>query len=141
MKTTRRAGAGPGRKAPAILREVTFDGKGLVPAIVQDDRDGTVLMFAWMNREALRRTLAGPWAVFWSRSRGPLWLKGETSGYRMRVRTIRLDCDGDVVLLRVRESGAACHTGRRSCFFREVRHGRWHVLGRPVFDPKKVYGT
>ncbi len=139
MKAKRRVG---GKRS--LLTQVKFDEKGLVPAIVQDDRDGTVLMFAWMNREALRRTIAGPWVVFWSRSRGALWLKGETSGYRMRVRTIRLDCDGDVLLLRVRDAGAACHTGYRSCFFREApkaERSRWRVLGRPVFDPKKVYGA
>ncbi len=103
--------------------------QGLIPAIVQDGADGTVLMVAWMNEEALRLTQARGEAVFWSRSRQAIWHKGETSGNRMRVERIRADCDGDVLLLSVTPAGPACHTGERSCFFREVARARAGALG------------
>ena len=100
--------------------DVRFDARGLVPAVVQDAGTGDVLMVAWMNREALEATLSEGRTVFWSRSRGELWRKGETSGHVQHVEEVRLDCDGDVVLVRVHQIGAACHTGRRSCFFRPL---------------------
>src|SRR5690606_38350362 len=106
------------------LDEVRFDSNGLVPAIAQDAETGRVLMFAYMNREALELTRATGYATYWSRSRQRLWKKGEESGHRQRVHSIRLDCDGDVVLLQVsQEGGIACHTGRERCFYRELTHG------------------
>ncbi len=98
-----------------------FDADGLVPAIVQDAASGEVLMLAWMNREALAQTLSTGRATFWSRSRNALWVKGATSGNTQAVRSVRLDCDGDAVLLRVDPAGPACHTGARSCFFEKLR--------------------
>src|SRR5437867_3630759 len=100
---------------------VQFDAGGLIPAIVQDDATGEVLMFAWMNEESLRRTRESGQAWFWSRSRRELWHKGATSGHTLAVREIRYDCDVDVLLLKVIAAGPACHTGERSCFFRELR--------------------
>jgi phosphoribosyl-AMP cyclohydrolase len=100
--------------------DVRFDDRGLVPAIVQDADTDEVLMMAWMNRESLELTIAEGRTVFWSRSRGELWRKGETSGHVQHVVGILLDCDGDVLLVRAHQEGAACHTGARSCFYREI---------------------
>lgn len=97
-----------------------FDGDGLIPAIAQDARTGEVLMLAWMNAEALTRTLETGEATYWSRSRAALWRKGETSGHTQRIVEVRVDCDQDAILLRVEQTGAACHTGQRSCFYRRV---------------------
>lgn len=97
--------------------DLTFDDRGLLPAVVQDVESGDVLMLAWMNRDALARTLDERRTVFWSRSRRELWRKGETSGHVQHVEEVRADCDGDVVLVRVRQVGSACHTGSRTCFF------------------------
>jgi phosphoribosyl-AMP cyclohydrolase len=102
------------------LDEVRFDDRGLVPAVVQDVENGDVLMMAWMNRASLERTLEERRTVFWSRSRQELWRKGDTSGHVQHVEEVRLDCDGDVLLVRVHQVGAACHTGERSCFFRRL---------------------
>ncbi len=114
---------------------------GLVTAIAQDDATGEVLMVAHMNDVSLRRTLETGQAVYWSRERNRLWRKGEQSGNLQVVKAIYLDCDGDVVLLRVdQRGGAACHTGKRSCFFRKVENGRLRDVGVQVFDPKEVYG-
>lgn len=99
---------------------IRYDERGLVPAVVQDAASGEVLMVAWMNEEALRRTQQAGEAHFWSRSRGMLWHKGETSGNRLRVQEIWIDCDGDTLLLKVHPAGPACHTGARSCFFRRL---------------------
>jgi phosphoribosyl-AMP cyclohydrolase len=119
-----------------------FDDKGLIPVVVQDAKDGTVLMVAYMNREAVRRTLRLKKSVFWSRSRKSFWLKGESSGNVQKVKEMRIDCDGDCLLVKVDQiGGAACHTGHRSCFYRKVLPaGKLQVTGRPLFDPKKVYG-
>lgn len=107
--------------APAWLSQVKFDGQGLIPAIAQDAADGTILMVAWMNAEALSETVETGYAVYWSRSRSRLWRKGEESGHRQQVREVRLDCDADVILLKVdQQGGIACHTGRRSCFFQRL---------------------
>ena len=100
--------------------ELRFDDRGLIPAVVQDAANGDVLMMAWMNRESLQRTLDERRTVFWSRSRQKLWRKGDTSGNVQHVEEVRADCDGDVVLVRVHQVGAACHTGERSCFFRAI---------------------
>lgn len=110
----------PGR---VPIEEVRFDDRGLVPAVVQDAENGDVLMVAWMNREALEATLREGRTVFWSRSRRELWRKGETSGHLQHVEEVRVDCDGDVLLVRVHQVGAACHTGERSCFFRRIGAG------------------
>ncbi|WP_287152843.1 phosphoribosyl-AMP cyclohydrolase [Candidatus Solincola tengchongensis] len=106
------------------LPELKFDGEGLIPAIVQDHENGEVLMLAYMDREALRRTLSSGRTWFWSRSRREYWCKGETSGHRQYVRRIRYDCDGDALLVEVLQVGPACHTGKRSCFFNEIRGAR-----------------
>lgn len=122
------------------LNEVVWDDHGLVPAIAQDAQSGEVLMFAWMNREALDRTMASGEAVYWSRSRRKLWHKGEESGHIQKVVEIRADCDRDVILLKVEQiGGIACHTGRRSCFFQRLEDGAW-VETEPVLkDPAEIY--
>ena len=124
-----------------LFKSLKFDEKGLIPAVIQDARDGTVLMVAYMNRESLRRTLRQKKSVFWSRSRKAFWLKGESSGHVQRVKEIRLDCDGDCLLVKVDQvGGAACHTGHRSCFYRQSnKSGKLTAVGRPLFNPKKVY--
>ena len=115
---------------------------GLVTAITLDDATGDVLMVAYMNPESFRRTLEIGEVVYWSRSRKRLWHKGESSGNTQRVKSIQIDCDGDAVLLRVEQSGgAACHTGKRSCFYRKLEGGGWVDVGEQVFDPEKVYGS
>lgn len=115
--------------------------KGLVPAIAQDCASGEVLMLAYMNEDAWRKTLETGEAHYWSRSRRELWHKGGTSGNVQKVRALRLDCDNDTVLLLVeQQGGAACHTGRRSCFYRDWKDGRLRECAPQVFDPKKVYG-
>ena len=116
-------------------------GQGLVVAIAQDASSGEILMIAHMNEESLRRTLETGEAVYWSRTRG-LWHKGEQSGNVQRVKDLYLDCDGDAILLRVEQrGGAACHTGKRSCFYRQLDEGQWRDIGVQVFDPEKVYGS
>jgi phosphoribosyl-AMP cyclohydrolase len=105
---------------PVQLDELRFDDRGLIPAVVQDADSGDVLMVAWMNRKSLERTLDEGRTVFWSRSRRELWRKGDTTGHVQHVEEIRADCDGDVLLVRVYQVGAACHTGERSCFFRSL---------------------
>ena len=113
---------------------------GLVTAIAQDDASGEILMVAYMNEESLRETLACGEAVYWSTSRGQLWRKGEESGNVQRVKALYVDCDGDAVLLRVeQQGGAACHLGKRSCFFRKLEDGGWKDVGTQVFDPDEVY--
>jgi phosphoribosyl-AMP cyclohydrolase len=113
---------------------------GLVPAVVQDYRTLEVLMLGFMNREAWEKTVATGKATFYSRTRGTLWVKGETSGHAQIVREIRIDCDDDTILLMVEQlGGAACHTGYRSCFFRKIEDGAVQVVGERVFDPREVY--
>lgn len=114
---------------------------GLVPAVVQDHESGEVLMLAYMNAEAFRRTVETGKAWFYSRSRDKFWMKGESSGHVQEVRESRVDCDADAVVLKVHQvGGAACHTGHRTCFYRTVDAAGWQVVEQPVFDPKKVYG-
>ncbi|WP_404365125.1 phosphoribosyl-AMP cyclohydrolase [Marinobacter sp.] len=126
----------------AWLDSVSWTSDGLVPAIAQDAGSGDILMMAWMNREALALTVQGGRAVYWSRSRGQLWHKGETSGHEQIVTEIRLDCDADVVLLKVeQEGGIACHTGRRSCFYRRLENGRWTDVEPVLQDPEAIYGA
>lgn len=115
-------------------------GDGLLPAVVQDAETGEVLMLAYMNAEAYRRTLETGKAWFYSRSRNRYWMKGESSGNVQEVREVRVDCDADAVLLKVRQiGGAACHTGHRSCFYRRVEKNDWVTEGTPLFDPAEVY--
>ena len=122
------------------LDEVLWDAQGLVPAIAQDAATGEVLMFAWMNREALALTAESGHAVYWSRSRGRLWHKGEESGHTQKVLELRVDCDKDVVLLKVEQSGGiACHTGRRSCFFNRLETSGWRDVEPVLKDPKEIY--
>ena len=122
------------------LNDVLWDEQGLVPAIAQDAKSGEVLMFAWMNREALEKTLAMGEAVYWSRSRRKLWHKGEESGHTQKVLEIRADCDRDVILLKVEQvGGIACHTGRRSCFFNRLDNGSWQEVEAVLKDPKEIY--
>ena len=123
------------------LSQIEWTEDGLVPVIAQEAGSGDVLMFAWMDREALRLTAETGTAVYWSRSRKKLWHKGEESGHVQKVREIRLDCDADVVLLLVEQvGGIACHTGRHSCFFHKLEDGRW-VSDRPVLKtPQEIYG-
>src|SRR6201998_2751545 len=113
------------------LAEIKFGSDGLVPAIAQQHDTGEILMMAWMNRDAVRASLTESRACYWSRSRAKLWRKGETSGQVQHLRELRLDCDGDAVLLLVDQQGVACHTGRRSCFFRARRGGEWGVIADP----------
>ena len=123
------------------LDHVQWDENGLVPAIAQDASSGQVLMVAWMNRDALSETLRTAQAVYWSRSRTRLWRKGEESGHVQTVKEIRLDCDGDVVLLKVDQAGGiACHTGRATCFFRKLEAGNWVVAQPVLVEPDEIYG-
>ena len=122
------------------LDALKWDEAGMIPAIAQDAETGRVLMFAWMNRESLQETVAGGNAVYWSRSRGRLWRKGEESGHYQKVQAIRTDCDGDVLLLAIaQEGGIACHTGRQSCFFNELQGERWAPVDPVLKDPKEIY--
>jgi len=122
------------------LDEVLWDEQGLVPAIAQDAGTGEVLMFAWMNREALALTAESGHAVYWSRSRGRLWHKGEESGHTQKVLDLRVDCDKDVVLLKIEQiGGIACHTGRRSCFFNRLETSGWRDVEPVLKDPKEIY--
>jgi phosphoribosyl-AMP cyclohydrolase len=122
------------------LDKISWNGEGLVPVIAQEAATGTVLMFAWMNREALQQTVASGEAVYWSRSRGRLWRKGEESGHVQKVRELRLDCDQDVLLMAVEQvGGIACHTGRHSCFFQKFDGDTWVVTEPVVRDPGDIY--
>ncbi|WIM06956.1 MAG: phosphoribosyl-AMP cyclohydrolase [Candidatus Nitricoxidivorans perseverans] len=123
------------------LNDIKWDEQGLVPVIAQDAASGDVLMFAWMNREALEKTAALGQAVYWSRSRRKLWHKGEESGHFQKVLEIRTDCDNDVVLLRIEQvGGIACHTGRKSCFFQRLdEKSCWEPVEPVLKDPKEIY--
>jgi phosphoribosyl-AMP cyclohydrolase len=122
------------------LDEVHWDENGLVPAIAQDAASGLILMVAWMNREALALTAEKGEAVYWSRSRNRLWHKGEESGHMQKVSEIRLDCDEDVIVLKVEQRGGiACHTGRQSCFYRVLKKGVWLPVDPVLKDPKEIY--
>ncbi len=138
------ASAGPDYTAAMDwLDQIKWDRDGLVPVIAQEQGSGDILMFAWMNREALARTAERGEAVYWSRSRQKLWHKGEESGHVQQVHGIRLDCDNDVVLLTItqhgHEPGIACHTGRHSCFFQKLEQGRWTTVEPVLKDPATIY--
>ncbi len=123
-----------------FLDEITWNEDGLLPAVAQDANSGRILMVAWMNREALALTAQEQRAVYWSRSRRKLWRKGEESGHVQTVKEIRLDCDGDVIVLQVEQlGGIACHTGRESCFYRVLKDGQWHTVDPILKDPGEIY--
>ncbi len=123
------------------LDEIRWTEDGLVPVIAQQADTGKVLMFAWMNPESLALTVAEGYAVYWSRSRNRLWRKGEESGHRQKVLELSMDCDEDVILLKIeQEGGIACHTGRQSCFYRTLVDGQWQVIEPVLKDPAAIYG-
>ena len=127
------------------LDQIKWDDKGLVPVIAQERDSGDVVMFAWMNREALAQTIERGEAVYWSRSRNRLWHKGEESGHVQKVHELRLDCDNDVLLLRItqqgHEPGIACHTGRHSCFYQRLTDGQWQTVEPVLKDPEQIYSA
>lgn len=124
----------------ALFAQIKWDAAGLVPVIAQQHDSGAILMLAWMNRAALRATLAEQRAVYYSRSRRKLWRKGEQSGHTQWVKEIRIDCDGDAVLLQVaQDGGIACHTGRHSCFYRRHENGAWRTVEVVLKDPHEIY--
>lgn len=126
----------------ALLKDIRWDAQGLVQAICQDVHTHEILMVAWQNTETLQLTLQKSELVFWSRSRQEIWHKGGTSGNVLQMHTLKIDCDGDCLLYQVEALGdhAACHTGRRSCFYRELQpNGEWQIISAPLFDPKLVY--
>lgn len=124
----------------AVLEAIRFNDQGLVPAIAQQHDTGEVLMMAWMNRELVIETLATRRVCYFSRSRGGLWRKGETSGQTQHLRDFRVDCDGDTILLLVHQDGVACHTGRRNCFFLAEREGELVEIAQPEVSPEALYG-
>ncbi|MCX7101529.1 MAG: phosphoribosyl-AMP cyclohydrolase [Methylobacter sp.] len=122
------------------LEQIRWTEDGLVPVIAQQAKKGKVLMFAWMNREALALTVAEGYAVYWSRSRKRLWRKGEESGHRQKILDLRMDCDEDVILLKIEQEGdIACHTGRESCFYRSLVDGQWQTVEPVLKDPEAIY--
>jgi len=124
------------------LDEIKWNSEGLVPAIAQDHKTGRVLMMAWMNRESLALTAAEQRAIYWSRSRGKLWHKGEESGHVQKLHEMRLDCDADVIILMVEQLGhIACHTGRESCFYRVFEDGQWKTVDPVLKDPDAIYSA
>jgi len=123
-----------------ILDEIKFNADGLIMAIAQQHDTGEVLMAAWMNAKALQETLDKGQVCYWSRSRGKLWRKGESSGQTQKLVELRLDCDADCILLLVDQTGVACHTGRHNCFYRAVRDGALVTIAEPEIDPKDLYG-
>ena len=124
-----------------LLDQIKWTKDGLIPAIAQDWQSGEILMMAWMNSEALSLTAELDRAVYWSRSRQQLWHKGESSGHVQIVKTIALDCDADVIVLKIEQLGdIACHTGRRSCFYREWENGAWKTVSDVIKDPTEIYG-
>ncbi len=123
------------------LEQVKFDDQGLIPAIAQDYQTGEILMFAWMNQEALSLTIEKQQAVYYSRSRQKLWFKGEESGHTQVIKEIYSDCDQDVILLKIEQiGGIACHTGRASCFFQKLDENNWRTMTEVIKDPKDIYG-
>ena len=130
----------PSAATAAVLAELHFDDQGLVAAVAQQHDTGEVLMLAWMNRDALAETLSTGRVCYWSRSRQRLWRKGESSGQLQRLVEMRVDCDGDTLLLLVDQRGVACHTGRHNCFFRAVRNGKLVAIAEPLVTPGELYG-
>jgi phosphoribosyl-AMP cyclohydrolase len=126
--------------AAAFIAAVAFDADGLVPAVAQQHDTGEILMVAWMNRDAIAETIATGRVCYWSRSRGRLWRKGETSGQTQRLVDLRVDCDGDTLVVLVDQDGVACHTGRRNCFFRALRGDTLETIAEPQVSPSVLYG-
>lgn len=136
MTNSNQQNIGPGE----FLDQVHWNSDGLVPAIAQDSQSNEILMVAWMNREALLLTVKENRAVYWSRSRKKLWRKGEESGHQQSIEEIRIDCDEDVIILKVQQlGGIACHTGRRSCFYRRLEQGSWTTVETVIKDPNEIY--
>ena len=124
----------------SYLDDISWNSDGLVPAIAQDADTGVILMMAWMNREALELTVIENRAIYWSRSRQKLWRKGEESGHVQHLIELRLDCDSDVIMMKVNQVGdIACHTGRQSCFYRVFKDGEWQAVDKELKDPKDIY--
>lgn len=123
-----------------FIDSLKFDEQGLIPAVIQDVQNDQVLMVGYMNREAVQKTLAGPYVTFYSRSRQKMWLKGESSGHTQEVREVYFDCDADCLLIKVEQKVAACHVGYRSCFYRRIEKGKVKIIGEKVFVEGKVYG-
>ena len=122
------------------LNEIRFTEDGLIPVIAQDAETGKILMFAWMNKESLQLTVEEGYAVYWSRSRNRLWRKGEESGHRQKVMGLFMDCDEDVLLIKIEQQGGiACHTGRESCFYRQLINGEWQTIEPVLKNPKDIY--
>jgi len=140
LKQTERLAVGEGLPWAEVIDRLPFNEDGLLPAIAQQYDTREVLMMAWMNRAALEETLATRRACYWSRSRQRLWRKGESSGQVQQLKELRLDCDGDTILLLVDQTGPACHTGRRSCFYNLVGEDRVEVTDAPLIDPDTLYG-
>jgi phosphoribosyl-AMP cyclohydrolase len=124
----------------SYIDDISWNSDGLIPAIAQDADTGLILMVAWMNRESLKLTVEENRAVYWSRSRRKLWRKGEESGHEQRLLELRLDCDNDVIMLKINQvGGLACHTGRTSCFYRVLRDGQWQIVDKVIKNPKDIY--
>jgi phosphoribosyl-AMP cyclohydrolase len=139
IQANERASLGDSLPWAAVRASLKLNAEGLIPAIAQQHDTGEVLMLAWMNLEALDETLASGRVCYWSRSRGKLWRKGESSGQVQQLRELRLDCDGDTLLLLVDQTGPACHTGRRNCFYNALRGERVEVVAEPLIDPEQLY--
>ena len=139
LKHQERAALGESLPWSEVRANLKLNPDGLIPAIAQQHDTGEVLMMAWMNLESLDETLATGRVCFWSRSRGKLWRKGESSGQVQHLKELRLDCDGDTLLLLVDQTGPACHTGRRNCFYNALRGDRVEVVAEPLIDPEQLY--
>jgi phosphoribosyl-AMP cyclohydrolase len=139
-KEAEKLGVGESVSWDEALEHLSFNADGLLPAISQQHDSGEVLMMAWMNLEALQETLTTGRVCYWSRSRQKLWRKGESSGQVQQLKELRLDCDGDTILLLVDQTGPACHTGRRSCFYFAARGDRLEIISDPLIDPEELYG-
>ena len=140
MKETEKFKIGEGLPLDQVLDGLPYNADGLIPAIAQQQDTGEVLMMAWMNRQALAETLQTGRVCYWSRSRQKFWRKGESSGQVQVLKDMRFDCDGDTILMMVDQTGPACHTGRRSCFYNAVRGDRVEVVSDPLIDPRQLYG-
>ena len=140
LHQTEKMKLGEGVELEAVLDELPFNADGLLPAVAQQYDSREVLMMAWMNRDAIRETLQTSRVCYWSRSRQAYWRKGESSGQVQVLKEMRFDCDGDTILLLVDQTGPACHTGRRNCFYNKVENDRVVVDADPIIDPEKLYG-
>ena len=139
FKKLESAAVGTTRYLDEVLDYVKFNADGLIPAIAQQHDSGEVLMMAWMNEKALKETLETGRVCYWSRSRAAYWRKGEESGNVQTLKELRLDCDGDTILLKIDQQGPACHSGRRNCFYNHIHDGKLEVTDAPVVDPQKMY--